>query len=182
MKLIDLLVQELPKRGGWPGQAYLCRTYSHIPDACFWDDNGVTVPFESLGKRALGDDAVTRDQYEAALAASKQVEWSGEGLPPVGAECGARKKSPGAGWWNFKVEHLSSGCVFGFWKKSGVGAALDADEYDFMPLNPIRTEAERKREYAIKALEGWISEGYSPSQIYDLAIAKGEIPGIKLED
>lgn len=84
------------------------------------------------------------------------IEWNGEGLPPVGCECGARKKSPGAGWWNFKVEHISSGCIFGFWKKSGAGDALNADQYDFMPLNPISTEAERNRKERIGTMNGFI--------------------------
>jgi len=197
MKLIELLVQELPKRGGWPkgikriGQDYdkqlrPDREFGIRLDMLCENYRGLFTPSRML------DDSffVTREQYEAALSASQQPAWNGEGLPPVGTECGARKKSPGAGWWNFKVEHLSSGCVFGFWKKSGVGAALDADEYHFMALNPIPTEAERKREEFAKSLCDHLddlTDWDSPVgkvhalAIYD-AIAAGEISNVKLAD
>lgn len=108
MKLIDILVQELPKRGGWPEGA----------NESVQDKDG-TVKFfdsqdlyychreESWSGTARGNyyctrtskiiknnpdeyhetTIVTREQYEAALAASKVPVWNGEGLPPVGVSC-----------------------------------------------------------------------------------------------
>lgn len=106
MKLIDLLVQELPKRGGWPEGAE-----SVVQDAddsefyfftggpvknggkSWWfvdsdnrNDNSKWIFFE--GKNDIADDCnsaiVTRDQYESALALSRKPAWNGEGVPPVG--------------------------------------------------------------------------------------------------
>lgn len=108
MKLIDLLVQELPKRGGWPDGAE-----SVVQDAddsefyfftggpvknggkSWWfvdsdnrNDNSKWIFFE--GRNDIADDCnsaiVTRAQYESALAASQKPAWNGEGLPPVGAK------------------------------------------------------------------------------------------------
>lgn len=86
MKLIDLLVQHSSDNFKWPDGATKCmqscidgeilfnreghsRSGIHLPVSDDWDQ-----------------DIVTREQYEAALTASKQPEWSGEGLPPVGAK------------------------------------------------------------------------------------------------
>lgn len=92
MKLIDLLVQELPKRGGWPEGASNAYQVSDSEirfgdantrlkrDVCFY-------PQHRLLSLDFGVSGVTREQYEAALAASQKVEWNGVGLPPVGCEC-----------------------------------------------------------------------------------------------
>lgn len=81
--LLQILVEELPKRGGWPEGT------SRI------SQGAVTVCIYADGHRVLfrhnvygGDDCVTRDQYEAALAASKAVvghegwiQWAGGDCP-----------------------------------------------------------------------------------------------------
>lgn len=104
MLLIDLLVQELPKRGGWPAGAVVVMQ----------DDDG-TIKFAKSTKSLQSiqgnwssdfgedwfykdrpcernfrvppvdgrDQLITREQYEAAL---KPV-WDGTGTPPVGTEC-----------------------------------------------------------------------------------------------
>lgn len=66
--LLQILVEELPKRGGWPEGT------SRI------SQGAVTVCIYADGHRVLfrhnvygGDDCVTRDQYEAALAANKEL-------------------------------------------------------------------------------------------------------------
>lgn len=104
MKLIDLLVQELPKRGGWPDGAEIA-----VQDAdyqlCFSAHSEVSINNEKtdwlegqwgggLSNPYLDDVAddrdssiVTRDQYESALAALQKPAWNGEGIPPVGCEC-----------------------------------------------------------------------------------------------
>jgi len=71
MKTIDFLVQELPKCGGWPKGAEKSTSYSHIPGVHFWDCDGFRVDCNDLTTRALGCEEVTREQYEAALAAKK---------------------------------------------------------------------------------------------------------------
>lgn len=105
MKLIDLLVKELPKRGGWPDGAEIA-----VQDAdsqiCFsshgdvyankfqtdwyggdWGDGDWSNPFIDTIADDRHECIVSRKQYESALAASKNPAWNGEGLPPVGCEC-----------------------------------------------------------------------------------------------
>ena len=84
MKLIDILVEELPKRGGWP---------KHAEKYCSY--NGETGAYKRGGieiKKALitGIDTqicevVCAEQYEAALAAKNEgwIEWGGSENPPV---------------------------------------------------------------------------------------------------
>ena len=111
MKLIDLLVQELPKRGGWPdGADYVVQDGDGSLDVKFGageatlehDQRGVWVnnitPDWGIDTREsyihdfkiLACDAstaiITREQYESSLAASQKPAWNGEGLPPVGAK------------------------------------------------------------------------------------------------
>lgn len=91
MKLIDLLVKELPKRGGWPEFASICwcdpdgeirfdddtdRDFYPSPDFVNKDDRAWRVGNAS--------NVVTRDQYDFAIAASEGwIEWGGGKHPPV---------------------------------------------------------------------------------------------------
>ena len=104
MKLINLLVQELPKRGGWPDGA-LSITQDNDGSLCVWDTNdphydgfswehhtGNSLLYYWCGINAVPlscdhkESIVTYWQYKAALAASQKPAWNGEGLPPVGAK------------------------------------------------------------------------------------------------
>lgn len=106
MKLIELLVQELPKRGGWPDGAVECCRHYGANSIDFYDDHGnwptdCSIQYgEYFAKDAVYENthcyhqSVTREQYEAALAASKEMlinkpqpVWNGDGLPPAGCEC-----------------------------------------------------------------------------------------------
>lgn len=205
MKLIDLLVQELPKRGGWPEGAE-----SVVQDAddsefyfftggpvknggeSWWlvdsdnrNDNSKWIFFE--GKNDIADDCnsaiVTRDQYESALALSRKPAWNGEGLPPVGCECEARLRCSDGEWFFFRCVGVDCGVAFGWAGKEAV--TLGKGSYEFRPL---RTEADRKREVAIEAILSDmrtipcdLSLRDEVAVIYD-AIAAGKIPGVKLDD
>lgn len=95
MKLIDILVQELPKRGGWPEGVY---SISQFPsgEPCYHDEenncsNANTSIY--LTKHEDGDDTdwaygvyITREQYEAALAAKNEgwIDWGGGECPVDG--------------------------------------------------------------------------------------------------
>lgn len=83
MKLIDILVRELPKRGGWPEGAEKATSHSHIPGVHFWDYDGLRVDYSDLTTRELGCEEVTREQYEAELAAKNEgwIEWGGGECP-----------------------------------------------------------------------------------------------------
>ncbi|HAS9758345.1 TPA: hypothetical protein I8N27_003368 [Salmonella enterica subsp. enterica serovar Derby] len=195
MKLIDLLVQELPKRGGWPDGAEYARVagfggekilveflfpaaynklrYSIGIIACHLTDAGADVDCHMI----------RRDSYESALAASKKPAWIGEGPPPAGCE----------------VEYISNGTSWGKVKVIG----LDGEKvvirpsgeiyYAITPSNkdvfiPFRTEAEKKHEAVLEsicAVLEMVAQDYKREDearlIYE-AIAAGKIPGVKLEE
>lgn len=201
MKLIDLLVQELPKRGGWPHNA-LSITQDDDGSLCVWDTNdphydgfswkhhtrnslvhywhGIEDVPLSCDHREL---IVTYWQYKAALAASQKPTWNGEGLPPAGCEC----------------EFISNDTSWGVVRVIG----MDDDKavikpsgeiyYGITPSNrqvfrPPRTEAEMKHEAVLEsicAVLEMVAQDYKRSDeaklIYE-AIAAGKIPGVKLDD
>ena len=179
MKLIDLLVQELPKRGGWPAGV----------DAVEQGGEGQLFEMESdycsdFKLKKCDDwiaDVVTRQQYESALAASQKPAWNGVGLPPSGVECEARLRCNDAGWFFFRCVGVDCGVAFGWAGKEAV--TLGKGSYEFRPL---RTEAEIKRDAAIEAMQREADEGdnwiYSEYEIIYDAIAAGKIPGVKLDD
>ena len=104
MKLIDILVEELPKRGGWPKGAK-CITqdgdwkvepaYCH-PSVAKCDGDGFWFLDSSriggFEVDALASDhttaIITREQYEAALAAKNDgwIEWGGGECPVSASE------------------------------------------------------------------------------------------------
>lgn len=114
MNLIDILVEELPKRGGWPKSAN-CITqdgdlkvepaYCHPSVAKCGDDGFWFLDSSRIGGfevDTLASDyttaIITREQYEAALAAKNDcwIEWGGGECPvPCGTmvdvkhRCGA---------------------------------------------------------------------------------------------
>ncbi|EKY2079098.1 hypothetical protein QNX21_002229, partial [Cronobacter sakazakii] len=133
---------------------------------------------------------VTREQYEAALAAAQQPVWGGDGLPPVSYECEAKYRLPNAEWFIFRCVGIDCGVAFGWAGKEAV--TLDIDSYEFRPIRP---EADTKRaagvtalakaggavdfEYGRKTIDGELS---APGwyELYD-KIAAGEIAGIRIE-
>lgn len=195
MKLKDLLVQELPKRGGWPEGAVECQRFVDESTIDFYDEDGnwpqdcgkVYGPIAHQLVRKQNQpcelEIVTRNQYEAALAAAQQPAWDGEGLPPVGCECEFYKHSFPT-WAKGLIKYASDYTVV-------IEQAGHVGEIIGHPVNfefrPIRTEAERKREEAINKIQSHchvdhrapISAGQAIA-LYD-AIAAGKIPGVKIE-
>lgn len=105
MKLIDILVEELPKCGGWDAKWHQCAqdgngevcffTSGKIHFRCFFDtwsippDSVATHDGKARIEALLADDyaetIITREQYEAALAVKNDgwIEWGGGKHPPV---------------------------------------------------------------------------------------------------
>jgi hypothetical protein len=202
MKLIDLLVQKLPKRGGWPDGA-LSITQDNDGSLCVWDTNdphydgfswehhtGNSLLYYWCGINAVPlscdhkESIVTYWQYKAALAASQKPAWNGEGLPPAGCECEYQYKVHGSEWCRFECVAVDGKAVFGWSNNTPV--ALQSNTHNFRPL---RTEAERKRNETISEI-GKASQLISNNkeQIKHIAtlifnaIAAGKIPGVKMED
>lgn len=200
MKLIDLLVKELPKRGGWPEGAERCRVgnfYGNSITVAFSFPNGYSdgfdVPFQyavtiPTSVRHDGKETdycmITRGLYESALAASQKPAWNGEGLPPVGCECEC---------------HVDEGVIhcivvgYDFDWKAVVMRNIPARKYFSIQANsgrikPLRTEVEKKRDAFINAvlddmrvIPCDLSLRDEVAVIYG-AIAAGKIPGVKLDD
>lgn len=179
MTLLELLVQELPKRGGWPEKAHKLKqtaTKRIIDDV---DSEYFHFPNLDLLVSSERVKFVTREQYESALAASK-TPWDGVGLPPVGCEC--EYVGNDASWGVVKVIGYDGDKVV--FKPSGdtYYAIKPSNKCEFRSLS---TEEDKKRDAAIESLMRIVC---GPSQIsatvnrlYD-AIAAGKIPGVKLED
>lgn len=209
MKLIDLLVQELPKRGGWPHDA-LSITQDNDGSLCVWDTNDphyegfswkhhtgnslmhfwceeAAMPLSSDHKESI----VTYWQYKAALAASQKPAWSGEGVPPVGCECEYLDNN--SKWYPVTIKYASDQLVVisGITKILGVeqGTEIAKDIIIDKPhFRPLQSEAERKHEAVLEsicAVLEMVSQDYKREDeaklIYE-AIAAGKIPGVKLDD
>ena len=200
MKLIDLLVQELPKRGGWPDGAesvvqdaddsefYFFTGGPVKNDGKSWwfvdsdnrNDNSKWIFFE--GKNDIADNCnsaiVTRAQYESALAESQKPAWNGEGVPPVGCECECQFLDA---WHVCKVLFVGVEVIVGV-----IDGSERAFSVNHTKFRLIKSEAERKREAAIEAMQREADEGnnwiYSEYEIIYDAIAAGKIPGVKLDD
>lgn len=92
MKLLDLLVKELPELGGWPdGVTHIEQDYDR--ELMFYGRGdvrtGVILNELAIDHRKCGEvgEKITRDQYESALAASKAVVGHDGWIQWAGGEC-----------------------------------------------------------------------------------------------
>lgn len=206
MKLIDLLVQELPKRGGWPVGAEIAVQDSDS-QICFsshgdvyanksqtdwyggdWGDGDWSNPFIETIADDRHECIVTRDQYESALASSQKPAWNGEGLPPVGCECELKYKChDDDAYWERVVILWQRGddtlveYVGDHFKHTTQLIHKTSMNVDFRPL---RTEADKKHDEVINEIASMIGRGtfYEDAERIYEAIAAGKIPGVRLED
>ena len=204
MKLIDILVQELPKRGGWPDGGILA-----VQDCDKWICFSTLpeVEISGLGEwvnhdgdwvscikncEHLAEDysksIITREQYEAALAASKP-EWDGEGLPPVGSRVEANY---GGEWVEATVAYTERpeghsdavACKEALVFDCKTTRPFWADEF-----RPIRSEADKKRDEAAKGLIEYLDKETDIDNVFSIkdvigfydAIAAGKIPHIRID-
>ena len=172
MKLIDLLVPEFNKSGGWP-KSLDSAVRMKLPCGYWTRELNGTLFFTDKSS----NHRIYKGEYEAALAASKQDEWSGDGLPTVGCECELFDCDE----WNPVVIKFV-GDKYVVTERTDLGYEVVyclAERPD--RFRPIRTEAERKRDDACKAMTDRIDmDNYLAGIIYD-DIASGKIPGIRLE-
>lgn len=167
MTLLELLRQELPKRGGWPEGAVKATSYGFIPGVHFWDDNDFMVDYSDLTTRALGEEKITREQYEA-------TGWDGTGLPPVGVECEYLDSNNGK-WYPVTMKYVSDqivvicGMTNILGEEQGTEIAKDI-QLDKPQFRPLRTEAERAIDEMVR-LSG-VSTG-AAKILYDAGYRKG---------
>lgn len=204
MKLIDLLVQELPKRGGWPKDVtHVGQDYDR--ELMFYGRGramtGIFLDDLAIDHRKCGGSCgakITKEQYESALAESQKPSWNGEGLPPVGAKVEffinprvgyCNDWIPAAGTEMEVVAHKTTtdgnDVAVCYWDEDGAGRSCC-----FVPesLKPLHSESERKHEAVLEsicAVLEMVAQDYKREDkaklIYE-AIAAGKIPGVKLED
>lgn len=145
MKLKELLVQALPEFGGWPGGFG-----SDIKR--FMENNDIEFDFDiecSYFKNQEGE-KVTRQEYEAALAASQKVEWDGTGLPPIGIEFEMSYRNNND--WK-KCVLIAHGEELIIYKYDGeIEFSGHRSNYQFRPI-PIRSEADKKRKQTIDLMD-----------------------------
>ena len=99
MKLLDLLVKELPRRGGWPEGALnatqdkdgeVCFSAGAIPEfglAAWTGGDWCANEFHTITATDYDTAIITREQYEDALAASKAVAGHDGWIQWAGGEC-----------------------------------------------------------------------------------------------
>lgn len=180
MKLIDILVQDLPGLGGWPKDKTVA---SHGPNNCvMFHELGVT-PFVYAGLKFEGNDIVTKEEYEAELAANKP-EWDGDGLPPAGVRC--EFISNDTSWGEVDVIGNDGDKVV--FKPSGetyYGIAPSQRQI----FRPIRSEADKKKEEAEKAIADSLlkdgdfdyAEALRLSTFVYGSISRNEIPHVSID-
>lgn len=101
--------------------------------------------------------------------------WNGEGLPPVGCECEVSVDG-GRSWCTYKAINEKNGA-----RLIEIGNFTEEFQNNNWIFRPICSEAEKKRDEAVKTimLTGWCQT--AAEEIYDL-VAAGKVPGMKLED
>lgn len=198
MKLIDILVQELPKLGGWPEWATQCLVHDGCYGVVFYDADGYfskypDFPKISIDWKASNEITATREQYEAALAASNP-EWDGKGLPPVGCECEWQDKNTKA-WLPVVIAYSSEWVtVVRELRPLKVGDAVECcinnfGEEERLHFRPIRSEADKKRDEAAKGLIEYLDKETDIDNVFSIkevigfydAIAAGKIPHIRID-
>lgn len=183
MTLLELLRQELPKRGGWPeGADYVVQDGDGTNDIKFgagepsvqyncdkvWRNDELSDWGIDTSESYIRDITVLADDHATAIVTREQYEatdWDGTGLPPVGCECESKQFAQ-IDWHKFRVVAVENEHVFGFWNDK-VGVCLDSTHWGF---RPIRTEAERAIDEMVR-LSG-VSTG-AAKILYDAGYRKG---------
>lgn len=201
MKLIDILVRELPKHGGWPeGAVECCRhklgnSIDFYDETGNWDDDCYLKYGKDFAKDCIYEpkaetdflQLISRSEYEAALAASRP-EWDGEGLPPVGCRVEVKADEFEGDWLVIDVAYVHNGEVVGIVRSENeyLNDRLEkfSAGYNRAEFRPIRSEADKKRDAAISAIDAVCllvrDASKTAAAIYD-AISSGDIPGVKIE-
>lgn len=190
MTLLELLRQELPKRGGWPEGVDYCVQHAHGLGFCWvifgkriisrtsanaegmWEMNyNFSHDVDFCANELASDHAtaiVTREQYEA-------TGWDGTGLPPVG--CNIEVNSPRFGWHLATVTAVTGSWVIAKYSDgteyAGCHRYLNTDGSwtdNSGIFRPIRTEAERAIDEMVR-LSG-VSIG-AAKILYDAGYRKG---------
>lgn len=192
MTLLEILVKELPGKGGWPassiflaqdrdGKVYGFKWRPELEGENEWLDGTDTGYQSVIGMFTASSDRltaiITREKYEAALA--QKAAWNGEGLPPVGCECEVKRV---ADWIPVTINYISKiYTVF-----TSHGGTECCHQTHALQFRPIHSEEDRKRDEAIASIKSMLMYDYGDGPrlndaviLYD-AITAGKIPHIKI--
>lgn len=188
MTLLELLIKKLPQCAGWPKDAARCIYHEYKEGATFYDVEGAMVKngvgFIDLCIPDVRIEEVTREQYEAALAASKP-EWDGDGLPTVGCESQIILGKNG----DLGVcEVLFIGSDIIVWRQKSTFAEGSSFLRNVRFL-PIRSEEEKKRDEVANGLIEYLDKETDIDNVFSIkdvigfydAIAAGKIPHIRID-
>lgn len=197
MKLIDILLRDLSKHGGWPDgvdnitqylTGELC--FNSISGGCIESCTGIFLdPHEDGYPDWAYGTKVTREQYEAALAASKP-EWDGEFPIPAGTEVEVHFDGDDSRvWTKFRVEYMAGDIVvLHDYRIDNV----EAYKHKILSFRPIHSEEDKKRDASIQEMieliDSLVGERANPvhgkkavaEKFYD-AMAAGKIPHIRID-
>lgn len=177
MTLLELLRQELPKRGGWPEGAvgvvqdkddtefyFFIGTAPKFDGKSWWfnDDNVDNEWIYHNYKNPLASDHAT------AIVTREQYGWDGTGLPPVGVEC--EYSWAGEPWASGVIRYISKHIIIIETQADSTGDTECAYHPTDIKLRPLRTEAERAIDEMVR-LSG-VSIG-AAKILYDAGYRKG---------
>ncbi len=192
MTLLELLVEKLPKHGGWPAGAVECVRFVDEATIDFYDEHGNCPDDCSLTYGAIAKEicvtptelcqreSVKLEEYDAALAASKP-EWDGDGLPPVGAEVECIcNEFPNDGQEKILGHILYSGeyTILKTYKTNNQHHAPVESVFKTKSwaIIPIRSEADKKKEKVVDEIMSWMHyAGRAEVELIYDAIKSGKI-------
>ncbi|WP_318357639.1 hypothetical protein [Enterobacter sp.] len=184
MKLKELLVQELPKRGGWPeGAEIIC---SHGNGHVYAYATKCRTSGRQLPIYGGSGQAVTREQYESALAAA-QPQWDRNYPIKAGTDVEVHFEGDDSRvWTEFRVEYMRGDVVVLHDYRSD-----DVNAYSNKKLNfrPIRSEADKKRDEIERAIANALfndgdfdsAEALRLATFIYGAMSRNEIPHVHIE-
>lgn len=177
MKLIDILVEELPKRGGWPDGAdhAWCDPDGEIrfrnggcePD--FYPESDVDIecrvpnPYYEDESRYI----ITREQYEAALSAKNEgwIEWGGGECPIENGFLVDVNLRNGRTEYAQKAHFAGGYASYPFWRSDNAGGDIIAYRLH-QPQEAEQTEADDEADLneciGQDAVPVWNGEGAIP--------------------
>ncbi|VYS78188.1 hypothetical protein [Citrobacter amalonaticus] len=158
MKLIDILVRDLHKFGGWPEGAVECHRFVDEANIDFYDadgqwDDDCFLKYGAFAREVVREqvlacesESITRSQYEAALASSKP-EWDGVGLPPVGVNAEVFfSADTEPKWHSFLAKFIGENHVIALVGMEEISYKKDELLTSEVKFAPLRSEEVRKHD------------------------------------